>query len=82
MEFNQTDPTTGIERIQLDDIHSFRKDGPNISFLAYLNLSSDVPNCLEELACFAPTIAYKAATCMHKKQSQRECLEEYVGKSS
>ena len=72
------DPTTGLTGIKIDDIPSFGKDENRTSFMVYMTLSADDPGCLDELKCFSPTIAYKAATCVYKETTQSKCVENYT----
>lgn len=81
MEQVTNDPTTGISGIKIDDFSSFGKDEYNTSFMIYLNLAEDGLGCMDDILCFAPAIAYKAATCVYEEQAQSECLEEYVGET-
>lgn len=78
MERVNQDPTTGLSGIKIDDIPSFGKDEYNTTFMIYLNLTSQDPNCLEKLKCFAPVISYKAATCIYEEFTQSECFDDNI----
>ena len=80
MEKVQSDPTTGLTGIKVDDIPSFGKDAHNSSFTVKLELTADDPACYDELKCFAPVIAYKASTCVYEEITQSECAidEEFT----
>lgn len=75
MEVTTKDPTTGLSGIKVDDIPSFGKDA-NSSFTIKLELTSDDPDCKEEMKCFAPIIAYKASTCVYEEVTNSQCYEE------
>lgn len=72
------DPTTGLTGLKIDDIPSFGKDSDLTSFVIYLQLSSDDPDCENKLTCFTPVIAYKAATCVYEELTQSECTEGLI----
>lgn len=64
MELNNTDPTTGITGIKVDDISRFGEEGQSGSFtLTYTVCSSD-EECLNLLENSPFKVAYKAATCV------------------
>jgi hypothetical protein len=71
----KNDPTTGLNGIKIDDIPAFGKDGTS-SFEISLTLTSYDNECMDDLKCFTPVIAYKAATCVYEETTQGECLEE------
>ena len=76
MDIVNQDPTTGLSGLKIDDIPSFGKDEQLTSFSISFTLTSDNSDCLEELQCFTPTIAYKASTCVYKETTKGECAEE------
>ena len=73
MEVVKKDPTTGLTGIKVDDIPSFGKSYPAESFTVSLTLRVDDNSCADLLHCFAPVLAYKAATCVQYEQSISVC---------
>lgn len=66
------DPTTELSGIKIDDIPSFGKEDGPASFEIYIELMSD-QDCAEDLKCFEPVIAYKAATCIYEEITENNC---------
>ena len=76
MELVKNDPTTGLSGIKIDDIPAFGKDPDLTSFMVYIKLGAQDQACLEELSCFAPVVAYKAATCVYEEQTTSDCVDD------
>ena len=75
MEVTAKDPTTGLSGIKVDDIPSFGKDA-NSSFTVKLELTTDDRDCKADMKCFAPTIAYKASTCVYEEVLNSICSQK------
>jgi hypothetical protein len=73
MELVKKDPTTGLTGIKVDDIPSFGKSNPAEHFTVSLTLRVHDNSCDVLLTCFAPVLAYKAATCVQYEQSIADC---------
>lgn len=78
MEVVKKDPTTGLTGVKVDDIPSFGKS-PGESFTVLLTLRVDDSSCSDLLNCFAPVLAYKAATCVQYEQSISICSNTVQG---
>jgi hypothetical protein len=76
MELVQEDPTTGLSGIKVDDIPSFGKDDQLPSLEVYFSLRPKNDDCAFSSACFAPTVAYKAATCVYYQDTQSNCPDD------
>ncbi len=77
MALNNTDPTTGIGGLKVDDIINFGKDPELISFLLEFTFCPD-EKWSEEDNSFTPVIAYKAGQCVYYENPEIE-LEEPSG---
>lgn len=63
MELDNTDPTTGITGIKVDDISNFGEDGQSGSFTLRYTVCSSDEECLNLLNS-SFLVSYKAATCV------------------
>jgi hypothetical protein len=68
-----TDPTTGISGFKVDDINGFGDNGNSGSFLVSFKICEK--ECEESLSCWAPEVAYKAATCVFYEQMEISCVK-------
>lgn len=71
-----TDPTTGLSGIKVDDIPSFGKDPDLPSFTIDFILTVKDEACEDDIKCFAPVIAYKSATCVYEENTTSNCYVE------
>lgn len=66
------DPTSGLNGFKIDDIPEFGKRSLT-SFTVKFTLCGEDSACRSRLSCWAPRIAYKAATCVHYDTLQIQC---------
>ncbi|TRX62817.1 SprB repeat-containing protein [Carboxylicivirga sp. M1479] len=64
MEINNTDPTTNIHGLKVDDIKNFGEDGQNNSFTLKYTVCTDNEECKKQLMHQSFVVAYKAGTCV------------------
>lgn len=64
-EVGMTDPTSGLYGFKIDDIKDFGEEGSPESFTVTFTVCPDEQECETDLSCWAPTVAYKAATCVY-----------------
>ena len=63
VELFNTDPTSGITGLKIDDIHKFSEVIDPDTFLVSFTLCSDDPECLDAYSS-SITVAYKASNCI------------------
>ncbi|MGI9543700.1 MAG: T9SS type A sorting domain-containing protein, partial [Cyclobacteriaceae bacterium] len=65
MELNGKDPTTGLVGFKVDDINGFGEGSTEQSFEVSFTLCTDGATCKDNLADWAPMVAYKAGQCVN-----------------
>lgn len=70
MEFNVTDPTTGVKGLKVDDIQGFGEDGKPGSFQVTYTVCADDHQCLDLIETGVHRFAYKAARCVFYEEIQ------------
>lgn len=70
-----TDPTSGISGFKVDNIGGFGENGQAGDFTVEFTLCPDSETCGESLSCWAPEVAYKAATCVFYEQTEITCSQ-------
>ena len=65
MEMNGKDPTTGLSGFKVDDINGFGEGSAEQSFEVSFTLCADGVTCKDNLADWAPMVAYKAGQCVN-----------------
>jgi hypothetical protein len=70
---NETDPTSGLTGLKVDNIAEFGDENPLESFT--LKFTFCPTDCEEEKNCFNPTIAYKASTCIYTETVDAQCIK-------
>lgn len=71
-EIGITDPTTGLTGFKIDDIKDFGEEESTESFTVTFTICPD-DKCETDLSCWAPTVAYKAATCVYYDTLSNSC---------
>ncbi len=66
-----TDPTSGISGFKVDEIQDFGEEAGEF----YVTFTLCDNGCEEALSCFAPEVAYKAATCVYYEQTEVSCVK-------
>ena len=68
-----TDPTSGIAGFKVDDINGFGENGSPGNFTVTFTICEN--GCDEALSCWAPQVAYKAATCVFYEETEVTCVK-------
>lgn len=66
-----TDPTSGLTGFKVDNINAFGKT-PGESFTVTFTVCKTT-SCSDQLNCWQPVVAYKAATCVHYETITQSC---------
>ncbi|WP_221412673.1 SprB repeat-containing protein, partial [Fulvivirga lutimaris] len=72
-----TDPTSGIAGFKVDEISGFGENGSSGNFTVTFTLCEN--GCDEALSCWAPQVAYKAATCVFYEDTEVTCVKLDAG---
>lgn len=71
------DPTSGISGFKVDDISGFGENGNAGNFTVTFTICEN--GCDEALSCWAPQVAYKAATCVFYEDTEVTCVKLDAG---
>ncbi|MBL6446042.1 T9SS type A sorting domain-containing protein [Fulvivirga sp. 29W222] len=70
-----TDPKSGITGFKVDNINGFGENGQAGDFTVEFTLCPENETCSASLNCWAPEVAYKAATCIFYEQTEISCSQ-------